>query len=142
MKKYLTIVLGILLALLCTTSCGKQDGDEEPIVGVGGSFSCKNNETGINWTLHFMSSSDFIMEGRSSKGRFHGSGTYFMNGVNNTNYEFNNSVIIVPADYSPSGQKEQYRLVSGRRIGQTIRVNYTLRIEGGDWSGLKTLTFN
>ena len=81
------------------------------------------------------------MEGRTSKGRFHGNGSYSWNGATNEEFDFKKSIITVPANYSPSGQMEQYCFIRGRRSEQTIRVYYSVRIEGGDWSGIKTLTF-
>ena len=141
MKKYLTIVLGILLALLCASSCGKQGTDEEPNVGAGKRYKCSDIETGINWTLSFSSNNTFNVIGRTSKGVFAGDGFYYRYGYNQNDFHFNDTIVNVPADKSQSGQKEQHLFLSGMMIDQTIERNYKFKVDDGDWSGVKALTF-
>lgn len=137
MKKYLTIVLGILLALLCTTSCGKQGGDEELNVGVGGSFFCSHNETGIDWTIS-LSSDSFTISGINSNGYVQMKGRYKLY---SREISFN-TVVRVPANMTLSGQEEFYLLESMVRSGPGFELSYRVKIGGnGAWSGVKTLTF-
>lgn len=139
MKKYLTIVLGILLALLCTTSCGKQGGDEELNVGVGGSYFCSHNETGIDWTIS-LSSDSFTIIGNNSNGYVQMKGRCKLSsrGI----LSFINTVVRVPANMTLSGQEEFYLPESAVRSGPGFELSYRVKIGGnGAWSGVKTLTF-
>lgn len=138
MKKYLTIVLGILLALLCTTSCGKQGGDEELNVGVGGSYICSHNETGIDWTIS-LSSDSFTISGKNSNGFVQAKGRCKLS---SRKISFINTVVRVPAKMTLSGQEEFYLPESAVRFGSGLELSYRVKIGGnGAWSGVKTLTF-
>ena len=138
MKKYLCIVSGIMLALLCAVSCGKQDGDEEPIVGVGGSYFCSHNETGIDWTIS-LSSDSFTISGNNSNGFVQAKGRWKLS---SREISFFNTVVRVPAKMTLSGQEEFYVLESAVRFGSGFKLSYRVKIGGnGAWSGVKTLTF-
>ena len=138
MKKYLTIVLGILLALLCTTSCGKQGGDEELNVGAGGTYICSKNETGIDWIIS-LSSDSFTISGENSNGFVQAKGRCKLS---SRKISFNNTVVRVPAKMTLSGQEEFYLPESAVRSGPGIELSYRVKIGGnGAWSGDKTLTF-
>lgn len=131
MRKYLSIVLGILLALLCAVSCGKQDGDDEQLPGMGGQYNCFNEETGYTWFIS-LSRGGYYLTVRNSKGNtgFSGSCRWTQSMVDFIQHQHR-----IPADKSASGQDEYYLLIHGDLSSQNFVVSYRVRIgEDGNWS--------
>ena len=105
MKRHLAIILSILLALLSTASCGKQDENENLDSLV--SYSCLENETGIPWRLA-LGDGHFTYVGVLSQG----------SSVTATGLiTYSGNYVVVPADASPSGQDERYSFKRGSRTG-------------------------
>ena len=139
MKKYLTIVLGILLALLCTTFCGKPDGDSEEVPGAGDYYECLDNETGIDWKIAFFEDGCFTIKGETSKDAVEETGTYTQLGHNS--FFLRNKVVQIPTNMSPSGQVEYHRFERADFKDQAILVSCYSKIGDGNWSDPKRLTF-
>ena len=131
MKRYLTVVLGVLLALLSTASCGKQGGEEENLDTLS-MLCCTNNATGIDWTLTFSQGMHFSFTGKTSTGQFKSHGTYTFSDSRRSKIEFSNNRINIPADASPSGQNEQYTFPKGTKHEQVYNITCIQTLGDGD----------
>ena len=139
MRKLITIVLCLFVALPCAVSCKKSEEDVDVAARYSNTvFHYINERTGVTCELHLFSSGRMEIEyrcngrGKSSYGRYYIEGRIV---------QFYNHLLTIPADISYSGQEEQYTLSEGWIDGRFLLVTYKEKIGDGDWSNKQTIQF-